>query len=47
MSSVEVIALALALAAALLVIVELVREQRELIAWAVLLLAIVEILTRL
>ena len=47
MSSVEVIALALAIAAALLVIVELVREQRELIAWAVLLLALSELIGRI
>ncbi len=47
MSGVEVAELALSVAALVLVVVELLREGRDLIAWAVLLLAIVEILTRL
>lgn len=46
MSGLEAVEVALSIAALVLAIVELVRDRYALIAWAVLLIAIVEILSR-
>lgn len=45
--SVEAIVLALIVAAVVLVIVELVQERRDALAWAVLLVAIAELVSRI
>ena len=45
--SVELLVIALVLAALILVLVELVQERRQLLAWAVLLIAAAELVARI